>query len=213
MNTGQHASSRGDPVAPLGAASVRLTPGEVGGGLAVRFEGEGGASWEADLLVGFADGRRHLVPLALDDDGRGEATLPLAGTNEVLLLVRNLSRAGEPARRYTWSAHRERGYPFELASFEVTLGPSGTRHVTWETSGERDLVGFDVVRTRLGTRETVRINPVWIPSLGDLEETAGYAFDDPTADPEASYVYRIEGITSTGLVSTSEAVLSRSPAP
>jgi hypothetical protein len=201
------------PVAPLGGASVRLLPGEVSGGISVRFEGDSGGTWEADLLVGFLDGRRHLVPLSLDDDGRGEATLPLAGTQEVLLLVRNMSRPGEPARRYTWSAHRERGYPFDLLTFDVTLDGEGVRHVTWETSGERDLVGFDVVRVRVGTREAVRINPVWIPSLGDLEETAAYAFDDPTADPGASYVYRIEAITAAGLVSASETLLSRPPAP
>ncbi len=168
---------------------------------------------ETDLLVGFQDGRRHLVPISLDEDGRGEATVPLAGTNEVLLLVRNLSRAGEAFHRYTWSAHRERAYPLEMLALAVTLDAQGIRHVTWETAGERDIVGFDVVRVRVGTRERVRINPVWIPSLGDPEATAAYAFDDPTTDADASYVYRIEAITATGLVSTSEAVLSRSAAP
>ena len=197
------------PVSPLGAATVRLAPGESSGGLSVRFEGEAGGTWEADLLVHFFDGRRHLVPLELDEDGGGETTLPLAGMDEVLLLVRNLARPGEPARRYTWSAYRERGYPFELQSFEVTQDRSGTRHVTWETAGERDLVGFDVVRVRVGGRESVRINPVWIPSLGAPEETAAYAFDDPGAEAGATYVYRIEGITSTGLVSPSESVLSK----
>jgi len=201
------------PVAPLGAATVRLVPGETGGGLSVRFEGETGGSWEADLLVHFDDGRRHLVPLALDEDGSGEITLPLAGIDDVLLLVRNLARQGEPARRYTWSAYRERGYPFELQSFEVTQDGTGERRITWETAGERDLVGFDVLRIRVGGRESVRINPVWIPSLGAPEENAAYTFDDPSADPTAVYVYRIEGITSTGLVSPSEGVLSKPLAP
>ncbi|HEX5045367.1 MAG TPA: hypothetical protein VFV75_20925 [Candidatus Polarisedimenticolaceae bacterium] len=197
------------PVSPLGAATVRLAPGETGGGLSIRFEGEAGGAWEADLLVHFADGRRHLVPVELDEDGGGETTLPLTGLDEVLLLVRNVARPGEPARRYTWAAYRERGYPFELQSFEVTQDGAGMRHVTWETAGERDLVGFDLVRVRVGTRESVRINPVWIPSLGAPEETAAYAFDDPGAEPGAAYVYRIEGITSTGLVSPSEGVLSK----
>ena len=201
------------PLAPLGAATVRLTPGETGGGLSVRFEGETGGLWEADLLVHFVDGRRHLVPLALDEDGSGESTLPLAGIDDVLLLVRNLARQGEPARRYTWSAYRERGYPFELQSFEVTQDGTGERRIAWETAGERDLVGFDVLRIRVGGRESVRINPVWIPSLGAPEETAAYTFDDPSADPTAVYVYRIEGITSTGLVSPSEGVLSKPLAP
>jgi hypothetical protein len=126
--------------------------------------------------------------------------------------VRNLSRAAEPAHRYTWSAHRERGYPFELLGLDVTMDAQGVRHVTWETAGERDVVGFDVLRTRAGTTESVRINPVWIPSLGDPEATAAYSFDDPSTDADASYVYRIEAITSSGLVSTSEAFLSRSTA-
>jgi hypothetical protein len=207
-------SVQSDPaVASLGGATVRLVPGEASGGITVRFEGESGAVWESDLLVGFADGRKHLVPVPLDEDGRGEVTVPLAGTRELLLLVRNLSRSGEPPRRYTWSAHRERGYPYELLSLDVTLGVAGVRHVTWETSGERDLVGFDVVRVRQGTRETVRVNPVWIPSLGDPEAPAAYAFDDATADPAATYVYRVEAITATGLVSASDAILSRPPAP
>lgn len=201
------------PVAPLGAATVRVVPGETSGGVTVRFEGESGSDWEADLLLRFADGRQHLVPVSLDEDGRGEATLPLLGAREVLLLVRNLSHPGAPARRYTWSAHRERGYPFELLAFDVSLDDDGVRHVTWETIGERDLVGFDVVRVRAGTRESVRVNPVWIPSLGDPDAAASYAFDDASAEPTASYVYRIEAITALGLVSASDSVLSRPPAP
>jgi hypothetical protein len=70
-------------------------------------------------------------------------------------------------------------------------------------------VGFDVVRVRVGGRESVRINPVWIPSLARPEETAAYTFDDPYCGVDRGYVYRIEGITSTGLVSPSEACLSK----
>jgi hypothetical protein len=68
------------------------------GGLSVRFEGRRAGLWEADLLVHFVDGRRHLVPLALDEDGSGEITSP-GGIDDVLLLVRNLARQGSPRAR------------------------------------------------------------------------------------------------------------------
>ena len=42
--------------------------------------------------------------------------------------------------------------------------------VTWQTVSESRLLGFNVVRLN-GSGETVRVNPVWVPAVGDSAVT------------------------------------------
>jgi len=195
------------PVAPLGAAATLLHPESSNGGVTVRFEGETPGQWDADLVLTDDDGTLHRIPLAVVD-GKSELTIPVAAVREAILLVRNLDPVKDgPKLAYSWSARAVAGYPFETASLEATATPGrrGVR-VAWETRSEQGLVGFNVLRREAGG-SAVRVNPVWIPALGDLENPAAYEFIDRSAVPGAAYSYSIEGITTSGLASTSESVV------
>jgi hypothetical protein len=52
----------------------------------------------------------------------------------------------------------------------------------------------------------LRVNPVWIPSLGESSGPASYSFFDAAAASGVAYRYRIEAVTLEGLKSQSEAV-------
>ena len=205
-------SIQADPeVAPLGAAAVLLAPAERTGGLAVRFEGDRTTRWAVDLLLVRGDGSMHRVPFALGEDDAGDLTVPLQDLREALVLVRNLDGEGKTPRRYTWSAYVEPGYPTEISRLSVeAAGARGGMIVSWETLGERGVLGFNVLRSQPGDAGESRVNPVWIPAIGETGVPAAYSFFDAGARPGVGYQYRIEAVTPEGLVSRSEPVPSPS---
>ena len=207
-------SIQADPeIGPMGQAAILLRPDEAGGGLTIRFEGDVAARWATDLLLVANDGAMHRVPLALDADDAGELSVPLQGVREALLLVRNLDAEGRPARRYSWAAHFEPGFPAEFGTLRAEpAGPDGGALVSWETASERGLLGFNVLRERGDRGEAQRVNPVWIPTLGDANGPASYSFFDASAEPGVGYRYRVEAVTLEGLSSRSEPV-TLVPAP
>jgi len=197
------------PVAPWGAARVLIQPEAGDGGLRVRFEGEFSARWEADLLVVGRDGTLRRLAIELSD-GRGEITVPLENVRETILSVRNLGSDDGLARRYTYAAHRERAYPFELASLDAVVDDLGQGiAISWETVSERELVGFNILRTlEDGGRESA-VSPVWVPAMGNENDATGYFFLDQTAESGVGYLYRVQGITKRGLTSSSNPVSVR----
>jgi len=196
------------PISPLGAAHIRLRPDAADGGLQLYFEGGYGAQWEADPLLFRSGGPPHRVPFELDEDGRGQLTVPAQGVTEALLLLRNLSSIDGGAHSYTYAAHLESGYPFEMTSLSV--GEARDEHggllIDWETATEQQLVGFNVLRQREAGGPIVTVNPIWVPALGGPNQPTSYRFLDRTADPSVSYVYHIQAITRTGLTARSEPV-------
>jgi hypothetical protein len=206
-------SVQADPeVGPMGSAAVLLRPGERAGGMTVRFEGDIAARWATDLLLVRTDGSMQRVPVSLDADDAGEVTVPLQDVREALLLVRNLDPEGRPARHYTWGAQLEPGYPVEIGALTAEPSRGGGVLLAWETVGERKLVGFNVLRSRGESGPAIRVNPVWIPAVGDDDVAAAYSFLDATAEKHVTYRYRIEAVTPEGLTSRSDAV-TLSPAP
>lgn len=196
------------PVAPLGATQIRIRPQEQEGGLRIDIEGDLPARWEADLLLIGRSGARHRVPLPLSGEGRGESTVPLDALSEAMVLLRSLDSDDGAAHRYTYAARVEKGFPWEIASLQAARLPESEAGVLveWETASEQQLVGFNLLRTREAGGPVVVVNPIWIPALGDSAHATSYRFVDPDADPRAAYLYRIQGITSDGLTTTSEAV-------
>jgi len=198
------------PVAPWGAAQVRIVPDSAEGGLGLRFEGESGAGWQADLLLIARGGTMRRLALDVGPDGSAEATVPLEGLAEVLLLVRNLGSYDGAPRRYSYTAHRERGFPVEIVSFEAV--PRGDAvDLAWETTLEQDLVGFNLLRSREDGGAEVLATPVWIPAVGLPDEPTSYQFLDRAVEPGVTYVYRLEAITTLGLTSYSAPVIARRP--
>jgi hypothetical protein len=205
---------REPPVASLGATQVRLAPDELQGGLRVQFEGDFSARWEVDLLLIAQSGSIHRLPLSLSPEGRGNVTVPLDGLRETLVLVRNLDGEKGAAHRYTYSAHHERAFPYEMTGLDARLVEGSTSGVlvSWETGSEQELVGFNILRRRADGTVEQQVNPVWVPALGGAAEETSYQFLDRAAEPDIDYVYRIQGITTTGLSSFSESV-SVTPSP
>lgn len=193
-----------DPaVSPLGAAAVAISPRDGTGGMTLRFEGEFGARWAADLLLS-KEGSLQRVPLSVSAEGRGEVSVPLEGVREAVLLVRRLDDADPTPRRYTWSAFRDAAYPVEFGSVTAEPDASGALQVSWDTGSESGVLGFNVYRYREGSAERQRVNPVWVPAVGDRSAPASYRFVDAEADLSAAYVYRIEAVTPEGLTTLSD---------
>jgi hypothetical protein len=202
------------PLGPWGCAQVRFEPQALEGGLRLYFEGEFPSRWEADLVILGLDHRLARLPLGLSAEGRGETAVPLEGVAEAWLLVRHLGSsvvAGDSQpRRYTYAVHRERDYPVELVALDAVEEESGGGVViSWDTASEQDVIAFDVLRSREDGGQEVAVNPVWIPALGDQDKATSYVYVDQTAEPGASYAYRILAVTQRGLTARSEPVTVR----
>ena len=204
-------SVQADPaVAAWGATQIRIVPDRSDGGLGLRFEGEFHASWEVDLLLVDDGGTIRRLALDLTPEGWGEATVPLQDVEEALLLVRSVGSEDGASHRYTYAAHRESGYPLEIASLRAQE-QGGAVDLSWDTLSERALIGFNVLRRREGGAAETVVNPVWIPAVGDRDETTSYQFMDRGTEPGESYVYRIQAITGDGFTSVSEPLVVRRP--
>lgn len=195
------------PVGALGSSRVELKPGETRGGMAVRFDGDPSARWDVDLVLMRPGSKPHRVSLPLSADGRGEIVVPLDSLDEAILLVRNLDADPRFSHRFTWSSQRVPGFPFEIASLDAARQPDGSVLVTWETRTEQGLAGFNVLRRAEGATRETRINPVWIPAVGDPDSPVLYQFLDAAAAGGTPYSYRIEGLTPDALGSFSEPVV------
>jgi hypothetical protein len=160
-------------------------------------------------------GHARRLALPLTAESSGEVTVPLNLVAEAILLLRNLDGDTRAPRRYTWSAHRDAGYPCEISAVDVrgADAPAGAVLVAWETTSESALAGFNVLRRREGVPGEIRINPIWVPPLGDATTPAAYQFLDTTVVSGTRYVYRIEAVTPEGLPSFSEPVVSGPVAP
>ena len=121
--------------------------------------------------------------------------------------MRNLDLEGRAARPYSWAAQFAPGFPAEFGELRVErAGALRGALVSWETSMESGLVGFNVLRARSDASEATRVNPVWIPTVGETGGPASYSFFDADAEPGVSYRYQIEAVTLEGLTSRSEPV-------
>ncbi len=205
-------SVQADPaVAPMGGTVALVRPDDGRGGMTVRFEGDPTGRWESDLLILRTDGGKQRVPIGLDAEGKGQVSVPLEGTREALLLVRNVDGDDRGPRRFSWSASREAGWPVEFSSVTASVEPSGVL-VAWETRSESAVLGFNVLRQSAGGAAPVKVNPVWVPAVGEAASPASYRFFDAEATPGLAYAYRIEAITPDGLVSRSDPATPEPPA-
>jgi hypothetical protein len=194
------------PISALGSDQVLLLPQESHGGMRVHFEGDLSADWNVDLVIVNRRGIKHRVPVSLSPERRGEVVAPLDDLQEAWLLVRNVGSDDGAAHRYSYFASYEPGFPFEMSELRVRRQASAEDRVVvaWDTAIEHDLVGFNILRRLEGGDVEQTINPVWIPALGGFADETSYRYVDRTAEPGVSYVYRIQGITTSGLSSYSE---------
>ena len=152
--------------------------------------------------------------LEVGEGGWGQRGVPLGGGAEGVVLVRNVGSGGRAAHRYSYAAHRVRGFPFGISTLEARpIGEAGDGiDITWDRTSESRLIGFNVLRVREdGRGSEVVVNPVWIPALGDRARSTSYHFLDGDADPGATYIYRVQGIPSDGLTSTPAPAVANRP--
>lgn len=197
---------RESPVGALGGAQILFSPQEARGGMRVHFEGDLSADWDVDLVLVSERGVKHRVPVPLSPERRGEVIAPLDDLHEAWLLVRNVGSDDGAAHRYSYFASYEAGFPFEMNELRARRQASsdGRVVVAWDTAIEHDMVGFNILRSVEGSDAEQTINPVWIPALGGFADETSYRYVDRSAKPGVDYVYRIQGITTSGLSSYSE---------
>jgi hypothetical protein len=71
--------------------------------------------------------------------------------------------------------------------------------VSWSTTNEVDILGFDVWRSESPNGEFIKLNqePIWAKTSGGATG-ADYAFQDMTATPEQAYWYRLRVLLQDG---------------
>lgn len=197
---------RESPIAAMGGAQILLLPQESRGGMRVHFEGDVSADWDVDLVIVNRLGVKHRVPVPVSPERRGEVIAPLDDLHEAWLLVRNVGSDDGAAHRYSYFASYEPAFPFEMSELRAQRQATHEDRVVvaWDTATEHDLVGFNILRRVEGGDVEQTINPVWIPALGGFSDETSYRYVDRSAAPGVDYVYRIQGITTSGLSSYSE---------
>lgn len=197
------------PLGPWGAAAVRIRPNLPEGGFHVFFEGDGGARWRADLILVDATGVKRRLALPIENGARGDLVVPAEGVEEALLLVRRIDGELGVRRPYTWAAQLDRGFPFELEALAARPAEDEVGVlVSWTTTGETGVLGFNVLRSQQTSAEPgVPVNPVWIPAVGSEVSSVSYHFVDRTAEAEQAYLYHVQAVTFEGLTVRSDGAL------
>ena len=188
-----------ESVEPLGAAVHRLVGDGSRGGLRVRLDTELPSTLEVDLVITPSEGDRrpYLVELNPDPAGRAEAGIPWRGVAEAMVIVRNQSTGGKPAR-FHLTASLDPLFPYDLSSLEALPSAAGIA-IQWSTGKETDLLGWNVYRSSGPGGPFLRINPVTLPSGGESQEETDYIYQDSSAEQGRRYFYLVEGITIQGL--------------
>ena len=205
---------RVDPVGaigPLGSLAFRIEGNRRKGAMSLEIYGTGGRP-AADLFVTFeSEGpQRLLIPVPIDASGTGRVELPWSDVAEVWIVLRNASTTpGDGARFQVRGGHDPYG-PYDLAGFTARpLGP--TLQLEWTTASESGLMGWNVQRATTPEGPFLRLNGIAVPAFGDSESEIGYVFVDGSAAPGRRYYYRLEGLTTLGLVERSHIVSGRVP--
>ena len=193
-------SAGAELVEPLGAAVYRLVGDGSRGGIRIRFDAaEAPSGLEVDLVITPATGTRrpYLVELTPDSRGAAEVGIPWRDVSEAMMIVRNPSIGGRPAR-YRFTAAPDPLFPYDLSSFSALPSGAGVA-LQWSTGSEEDLLGWNVYRSVSPAGPFLRINPMTLPSGGDSDEETDYIYQDDSTLEGRRYFYLVEGITLQGL--------------
>ncbi|MCZ6695393.1 MAG: hypothetical protein O7A63_02520 [Acidobacteria bacterium] len=200
-----------DAIGPLGSLAFRIEGNRRKGALSLEIYGTGGRP-EADLFATFESegSQRLLIPVPIDRSGTGRVELPWSDVAEVWIVLRNASTTpGDEARFQVRGGHDPYG-PFDLAGFTARpLGP--TLQLEWTTASESGLMGWNVQRATTPEGPFLRLNGIAVPAFGDSKSEIGYVFVDGSTVPGRRYYYRLEGLTTLGLVERSHIVSGRVP--
>jgi hypothetical protein len=197
-----------ETVDPLGSIAFRLSGDGRRGALDLEVRGDGGVPG-ADLLVFLrSEAAPVLVPVPLEADGVGRASIPWSDAREAWIVLRNGALPGEGAARFEVRGAHDPYAPFDLAALGARALPSSIS-LEWTTASEKGLVGWNVYRADTPAGPFARLTAVALPALGTGASEAGYIFLDERVAPDKRYYYQIEGLTEIGLVERSHTVSGR----
>ena len=199
------------PIEPTGSLAFRLPAERATGTLDLALVAEGGRP-AADLLVFLQGaGTPVLVPVPMEA-GSGQVSIPWGEAKEAWIILRNEGDSRDAgASRFELRAANDPFAPFDLAGFAAeAVGRAIV--LQWTTAAEKGLVAWNVLRSERPDGPFSRLNSVAVPAYGDSQAETGYVFVDEGALPGRRYYYRVEGITSAGLVERSHVASVRSTA-
>jgi hypothetical protein len=87
--------------------------------------------------------------------------------------------------------------PVELSSFTAEVAPEGVM-LHWGTQSEKDNFGFNVERAATQQGAYTRLNGQIIPGAGTTSIPQDYSYLDETAEPGATYWYRLQELSLAG---------------
>lgn len=186
------------PVAPLGAAFVRFLADREDGGVRLAFDGDQPGLFQVQLLLTPREGDTLVRAIVtLDASGHGTIGIPWATYSEAVLVVGNVTRAGNAAP-YSLSARPDATFPFTVSSF-LAQPDHGDVRVMWESSAENGLFGWIVYRSEHSGGEARRLNDLLVPGIGDGDGPMSYQYLDDGVNSGRTYYYRLVGVTHDGL--------------
>ncbi len=129
---------------------------------------------------------------SIGGDGVGTAT---SGTIQSATMVSggNYFTFGDDA-----AGGQDNSLPVELASFEAAAD-YGKVTLNWSTASEVNNQGFNVYRKNNATQNWQQLNADLIPGQGNSSQETNYTFVDERVNAGATYIYKLESVSMTGL--------------
>lgn len=72
--------------------------------------------------------------------------------------------------------------------------------VTWETTSELDIAGFNVFRSASADGQYAKLNAALIPATGGPAQGAAYSYEDSNVTAGGTYYYKIEAVSTGGQI-------------
>jgi hypothetical protein len=193
----------------FGTNVLRFLSSGVKGGFRLSFDGDRSAPWAADVVAVRPGGGFELVPVELDESGRGSVTLPADRYRHLLLVVTNLDPDPDRPGFYAYEVEEVPGWPFRLAGLRAQ-SDRGQVLLSWTSVEESDLYGWRVLRAAAPDGPFEPLNAVPLPAVGALALPLEYSYLDADTVPGTRYWYRIEAITLQGIPAATDVVSGES---
>ncbi|MBP7146097.1 MAG: hypothetical protein KBD01_01020 [Acidobacteria bacterium] len=201
------------PVAPLGAALLRLAPdpgSPEGTELNLRVAEEG---WTAVLVARRRDGGWDRTTLDFDRQGAAQAIVPWTDYGAaVVVLARGAATSAAARGAAPWRLSAEsagRGDLFGLSAFGVRAVVGRLVEISWSSAWEENLFGWVVERAAGKDGPWTAVNALPVPAVGLPSEGTGYLLQDEPPAGLPRVLYRLVAVTRTGLRVTGPAVTLR----
>jgi len=146
---------------------------------------------ESELLVAQFDGTQWVDRGGLNNY-TGDYTFGSVQSNTVTI------SSGTNPQFVLATSTPDNSLPVELASFEASVD-YGKVTLNWSTASEVNNQGFNIYRKNNETQSWQQINTELIPGQGNSSQESNYTFVDTRVTAGATYFYKLESVSLTGL--------------